>query len=92
MRLISMDKLIDYCVKHRCGSVPIDFIKADKPIISTLKINVWLYDPNGTCCRSVYIMVDSIEQLLNELERLSENEYYTYIIYNGSNSAARPKK
>ena len=38
------------------------------------KINVWLYDPNGTCCRSIYIMVDSIEQLLKELERLSENK------------------
>lgn len=55
-------------------------------------ICVWLYDPNGTCCHSYYIMVDSIEHLLNELERLSENEYYTYIIHDGSNSAARPKK
>lgn len=56
------------------------------------KIVVWLYDPNGTVCQSIYIMVDSIEQLLNELERLSENEYYTYTIADGSNSAARPKK
>lgn len=35
MRLISIDKLIGYCEKHRRASVPIDFIKAEKPIIST---------------------------------------------------------
>lgn len=32
MRFISMDKLIEYCVTHRCGSIPIDFIKAEKPV------------------------------------------------------------
>lgn len=55
-------------------------------------INVWLYDPNGTCCYSVYIYVASFDQLFNELDRLSENGYYTYQICDGSNSRVRPKK
>ena len=42
MRLISMDKLIEYCVKHRCTSVPIDFIKVEKPIIITTKHGKWV--------------------------------------------------
>lgn len=33
MRLISTDTLIAYCMKHKCSSVPIEFIKAEKPII-----------------------------------------------------------
>lgn len=33
MRLISQDKLIDYCDKHMTHSVPIEVIKAEKPII-----------------------------------------------------------
>lgn len=55
-------------------------------------INVWLYDPNGTLCSSVYIWVDSIDQLLNELNRLSEGGYYIYEICDGSNSRVRPNK
>lgn len=46
MRLISMDKLIEYCEKHRRASVPIDFIKAENPIISTgdtsVKYGKWI--------------------------------------------------
>lgn len=47
MRLISMDTLIEYCAKHRCASVPIDFIKAEKPIIST-KHGHWIKE-NRQC-------------------------------------------
>lgn len=45
MRLIPIDKLIEYCVKHRCNSVPIEFIKAEKPIIvadgQSVKCSKW---------------------------------------------------
>jgi hypothetical protein len=34
MRLISQDKLIAYCDKHRTGSVPIEVIKAEAPIFA----------------------------------------------------------
>ena len=34
MRLISQDKLIDYCDKRMTGSVPIEVIKAEAPIFA----------------------------------------------------------
>ena len=34
MRLISQDKLINYCEKHMTGSVPIEVIKAEAPIFA----------------------------------------------------------
>lgn len=80
MRLISMDKLIDYCVKHRCTSVPIDFIKAEKPIKSTLKIVAQLYDPDGCACGEFYQECATIEELIAFLDDISYNGYYSYEI------------
>ena len=33
LRLISQDKLVDYCKKRKVNSVTLDFIKAESPII-----------------------------------------------------------
>lgn len=33
MKLISQDKLLDYCEKRKVCSVPLEFIKAESPII-----------------------------------------------------------
>ena len=32
-RLISQDKLIEYCEQHKCGSVPLEKIKSEIPIV-----------------------------------------------------------
>ena len=48
IRLISMDNLLGYCVKHKCASVPIDFIKAEKPIIAAnVKCGKWKISSDG---------------------------------------------
>lgn len=71
MRLISQDKLIEYCEKHKCSSVPIDVIKSESPIISgdfcivcgrDVRKDMIYYDINGATvcegCMSVQCKVD----------------------------------
>lgn len=57
-----------------------------------MKLNVWLYTDDGYCAASCYICANTIDDLLKQLDKLSENGYYTYQICDGSNSRVRPKK
>ena len=50
-----------------------------------MKLNVWLYNDDGSCAMSCYICAYTIEDLLKQLDELSENGYYTYQICDGDN-------
>lgn len=56
-----------------------------------MKLNIWLYDDNGSSCASFYSNIDTIESLLVYLNNISENGHYTYTICNGDNSRVRKK-
>ena len=57
-----------------------------------MKLNVWLYNDDGSCAESCYFYADTVEILLKELDKLSENGYYTYQICDGDNHQVRPNK
>lgn len=50
-----------------------------------MKLNVWLYNDDGSCAMSCYICAYTIDDLLKQLDELSENGYYTYQICDGDN-------
>lgn len=45
-----------------------------------MKIAVQLYDPDGCGCGCFYNDVDTIEDLLQFLDNISDNGYYSYEI------------
>ena len=55
-----------------------------------MKVNIWVYNSKGIAIKSIYTVLDNIENLIKFLEQFPED--YTFQIMNGDNSRARGKK
>lgn len=55
-----------------------------------MKLNIWLYNSSYTIVSSQYVVFDEVPKLIDYLEKITENNDYTYRIENGDNSRARP--
>lgn len=54
-----------------------------------MKLNIWLYNSSYTIVSSQYVIFDEVPKLIDYLEKITENNDYTYRIENGDNSRAR---
>lgn len=55
-----------------------------------MKVQIWVYNSRGIAIKSIYTVLDNIENLIKFLEQFPGN--YTFQIMNGDNSRARGNK